>query len=492
MNSALLARPMPSSLPQSKRSSKQPSMVLAHFNKHELEELDHAQGGKEIDSKTGIRQYKRLGDAFKNPELQQMTITAARQSHAAGGSIASMMKQGRKGDTEMAFVPTHLADHFDKMMGKRSINPHTGHREYYDFSSLASGLGNFMGGFNGGAQAPGGSLGSAPATGGAPAGGGWGSMLGSLASSFMQPKAPPAGGAPSGPGAQSQGWGNAGMNGLTNGLISMLQARQGGGSWQDAMKQGALSGAGSFAQQAPISSLFGGGAGGQGGGYMSQFMSNPYAQAGMNGLRGAANSYMQGNGFQNALSQGLNQGLSSFGDNPYARAAQTGVNAYQNGGGWQDALGQAGLQGFGSLADQYGYGGAGNAARGALNARQGGADWATAGKQGAMQGLSGYDNPYATGARAALQTNMNGGNMQDSMVNGGLNGLMAMLQQQQANGANPSAAPQAQKPAAAPVAPPLSASGVPANTASPIVKANSRKRRRAVGGPINSYVPSYR
>ena len=470
-------------------------MVLAHFNKHELEELDKAQGGKDLVKGTDIRQYKRLGEAFKNPELKEITLHASRNGYATGGDISHMKHQGRHGDTEMALVPTELADHFDKMMGKKSINPHTGKREYFDFNSLATGLGNM---FGGGSSAPAaGGAAAAPATGGATPSQGtsWGSLLGNLAGSFLQPKpaaapaapANPNNGAPTpqNPQSANPSWANAGMNGLMSGLGAIMQSRQNGGNWADALKSGAMAGGGQFAQQAPFASLFGG-QGGAGGGYLGQFMSNPMVQAGMSGLGTAANSYMQGNGFQNALTQGLNQGLSGF-NNPYANAAKTGLNAYQNGGNMMDAFGQAGLQGMGALADQHGYGSIGNAARGMLDARQNGNSWMNSGQQGALAGLSGFNNPYANAARGAINTNMNGGNLQDSLMNGGMNGLQSFMDQRNPQQQNM----QQQNMQQQNMQKPNQNYSPPKPVPVPISTNTSRKRKKAFGGPINTFGPMY-
>ena len=116
-------------------------LVLAHFNKYELEKMDKAQGGKDIDPKTGVRRYTVLGESFKDPKARELSLKKARSYHANGGSakIQQMKKHGRYGDTEVAYVPKHLADHMDKMIGGPCINPKTGHREYF-LGALISGL----------------------------------------------------------------------------------------------------------------------------------------------------------------------------------------------------------------------------------------------------------------------------------------------------------------------------------------------------------------
>lgn len=77
------------------QNTKSTPMVLAHFNKRELEDLDKAQGGKDIDPKTGVRQYKRLGEAFKDPDIQRRSLDKTRAFYAAGGraQIEKMKKK---------------------------------------------------------------------------------------------------------------------------------------------------------------------------------------------------------------------------------------------------------------------------------------------------------------------------------------------------------------------------------------------------------------
>ena len=116
-------------------------LIPAHFNKSELKALDAAQGKKDVDPKTGIRRYRILGEAFKDPKIREETLKNARAYHASGGraEISRMKKHGRYGDTEVAYVPRHLADHLDKMIGGKCINPKTGHREYF-LGALIAGI----------------------------------------------------------------------------------------------------------------------------------------------------------------------------------------------------------------------------------------------------------------------------------------------------------------------------------------------------------------
>ena len=116
-------------------------MVLAHFNKDELKQLDQIQGGKHVDPKTGIRHYKKLGEIFKDPKVQERSLSQARAYYASGGraEMQKLKKHGRFGDTEVAYIPENLAHHLDKMIGGKCVNPKTGHREYF-FGALLSGL----------------------------------------------------------------------------------------------------------------------------------------------------------------------------------------------------------------------------------------------------------------------------------------------------------------------------------------------------------------
>lgn len=129
------------------KAHKEPAMVLAHFSKQELNDLDRLQGKKLLDPRTGIRHYRDLGNVFKNPHIKHTTLLHARAHHAKGGraSLNKMKKEGRFGDTEMAYIPRQFADHLDQMIGGKSINPHSKHREYF-LAGLMGGIGKMVAG----------------------------------------------------------------------------------------------------------------------------------------------------------------------------------------------------------------------------------------------------------------------------------------------------------------------------------------------------------
>lgn len=118
------------------------NLIPAHFNKSELAALDRAQGGADIDHKTGARRYSKLGEMLKNPHLREKSLEHGRLLFAKGGkaSVEKMKKEGRFGDTEIAYIPKHLADHFDEMIGGPSINPKTKNREYFFGALIGAGM----------------------------------------------------------------------------------------------------------------------------------------------------------------------------------------------------------------------------------------------------------------------------------------------------------------------------------------------------------------
>jgi hypothetical protein len=75
---------------------------------------------------------------LKNPRRQEVSLNKGMEYFAAGGhaEIEKMKKKGRFGDTEMALIPSYLADHLDRKIGGKSINPKTGHREYFMAAAL--------------------------------------------------------------------------------------------------------------------------------------------------------------------------------------------------------------------------------------------------------------------------------------------------------------------------------------------------------------------
>lgn len=117
--------------------------IPAHFNKGELHGLDEAQGVRTNFPGTNIRVYKRLHQLFKdNPdlieEIKGMVHGNHQQQYAHGGSvqddIEELSRNGRYGDTEMAFITPQLRDILDTIRGHSSKNPHDGSPEYFSLN----------------------------------------------------------------------------------------------------------------------------------------------------------------------------------------------------------------------------------------------------------------------------------------------------------------------------------------------------------------------
>ncbi len=129
-------------------SAKAPKMVVAHFSKKELDDLDDLRGHSARDSTTGYREYKDLEYLLENPHIRahiESHVRGKRRHRAMGGSMGSdMASMGRNGDNEMALITPKTAQMFDGMAGQQSINPHTNKPEYFSLSGAFSGLGSSL------------------------------------------------------------------------------------------------------------------------------------------------------------------------------------------------------------------------------------------------------------------------------------------------------------------------------------------------------------
>ena len=129
-------------------SAHAPKMILAHFNKTELDDLDNFQGHSSRDSNTGYREYKRLDDMLSNPYIIahiENHVRGKRRYRAMGGSMdgsSDMASMGRNGDNEMALITPQTSNVLNNLAGSESINPHTNHPEYFNLSGSFGGLGD--------------------------------------------------------------------------------------------------------------------------------------------------------------------------------------------------------------------------------------------------------------------------------------------------------------------------------------------------------------
>ena len=174
------------------------SMEEVHVSPHEAEWWDHLQGGPQFTA-TGKRSYKKLGQLFKNPHIENMFHEHARSHFASGGSVGrnhhASEHNGRFGDTMVVEMPHHLCKVLDRAIGGPCYNPIDGKREYFlgallggaarlfgpMMSRLAPSLGSALGGLGRGFGNMAMSIGSGLGRGASMAGNALRSGMGSLA-----------------------------------------------------------------------------------------------------------------------------------------------------------------------------------------------------------------------------------------------------------------------------------------------------------------------
>ena len=140
-------------------------MLLCHFTVGELEGLDNLQGGPSIDPSTGVREYSRLTDIIKIPEVRAIfhyvqndleadgkvskkTNKAYRLSakdtlpyletpaEKSSKDIKRLEELGEGGDTKLAWIPYDLAAFLIELRNGPSINPHTGLLQFGIFKKV--------------------------------------------------------------------------------------------------------------------------------------------------------------------------------------------------------------------------------------------------------------------------------------------------------------------------------------------------------------------
>lgn len=122
-------------------------MVIAHMSKDELRQLDNLQGGRHVDRDTNLPTYGPLLHLMSQGKIPSLVDDWERSKYAGGGEVEGINQylrdQGRNGDTEVVKLPRPLAELFDRAIGKPSINPTTGKREYF-LGGILSSIGNFL------------------------------------------------------------------------------------------------------------------------------------------------------------------------------------------------------------------------------------------------------------------------------------------------------------------------------------------------------------
>lgn len=143
--------PMYSSLARGGRARNK-GFEVVHMNPHEISILDHLQGKTE--NKNGVRSFSHIEELLKNPHILQNVHHHARQHHAEGGyadggltheDVESLRHHGRFGDSTLANIGPHT-QHFLNFLagGHPTINPYTGHPEYWSIGGALGGLGGAL------------------------------------------------------------------------------------------------------------------------------------------------------------------------------------------------------------------------------------------------------------------------------------------------------------------------------------------------------------
>lgn len=336
---------------------KHKGMIAAHVSPHELTIMDHLQGGQEH-GPAGARSYSGLEALLKNPHIVQSIHHHAknsgqRQHHAQGGLTSQMehlREGGREGDTELAFIGPNTHHLFNQLAGHATMNPNTGHPEYFSIGGALNGLWNTI---KGGASTIGNWLGGAAKS--AP----------QAIKNVAQAAAPSVGQmATEALGNRYGDMGQMAGNMLNQGAQSMLGA--------------------------PSENM------------------NPYYQSIGQGLGQAAQSYGRGANANQAFGQGMQQIGSQFGGGFGDALAESGQTLKQ-GGGWGQAARAGANRGYNDFGGREGlYNTAGNIAQGGFQggmrgARQAAGDQMSQYMQRAMpqfnQPYNSYqqqqpDNPY--------------------------------------------------------------------------------------------------
>lgn len=342
-------------------------MELVHLSKSEVADLDKAQGGAKFKGK--YRDYTGLGHKFMDGKFVNGLNKEIRQFHASGGmaKLEKMRKSGRHGDTELAYMPKHVADRMDRMIGGACRNPQTGKREYF-LGNLIKSIAN-AGGTPANGAAPNSTPGANPSAGAATSTPSWMSTLGNAAAGalngYMQSggdwKKALAGGAAGGMSGLADQYGGQNSQMINNMINKANQAYQNNQGIMGAIKQGGMAGVNGVADR--LGDM--GGAAGMAG----------------NMMKTGANAYQNGQGIMGAAQQAGMQGINGAADymgnmggmaGMAGNMIKSGANAYQNGQGIMGAAQQAGMTGVNGALDRVSdmggmYGMAGNAARGAMN-----------------------------------------------------------------------------------------------------------------------------
>lgn len=387
-------QPAPSMAPHMAHGGKAKNrMVLGHFNRSELDQLDHLQGKRSVDHTSGLRKYNHIESLLENQHLMKKIAHHAAEHHqyAHGGQpmhhmINQMKQDGRFGDTEMALIgprTEHILNHY---CGGGSTNPEDGKPEYF-LGSLLGGLGQ--------AIIPGltrGLGGFAKGLGNWDSSKGFGenlknSALGGLKSAFSSTDEEG--------NQQLPSMGQIGQSALRGGSAMMNSMGQ-GNNWQDALSHGAQAGMEGY--------------------------NSPVAKFGQNMLQ----SRQGGQDWGGAALRGAQAATEGM-DNPLMRGANSMFKARNQGQDWGNAGIRGGMEATRGIDNPLIRG-----ARGVAGGHLAGQDWQQAagrGMQGAMKGMN-NNNPLVQGMNTMGQGLQQGRGLGGSAMRAGA-GMMGGIGRQQ-------------------------------------------------------------
>lgn len=120
-------------------------MVTAHFNPRELDVLDHLQGKKEEDPRSGMRSYSHLEELLKNPHIRAGVHHHTHRHRAMGGGMDphALASHGVHGDSEIAMIGPHTHQILSSLAEPGTIRNHQdGRPQYWSLGSTLGGLWN--------------------------------------------------------------------------------------------------------------------------------------------------------------------------------------------------------------------------------------------------------------------------------------------------------------------------------------------------------------
>ena len=118
-------------------------MELVHMKPNEIRMLNQILGGGRKTA-NGAWDMGGLQRVLKNMPVEDFKRDHEMHHLASGGRIMQEAKEGRHGDTQMAYVPKDIIRKFDHIIGEHNVteNPYTGHKEYF-LPALAMALARF-------------------------------------------------------------------------------------------------------------------------------------------------------------------------------------------------------------------------------------------------------------------------------------------------------------------------------------------------------------